>query len=109
MLNRDLIFSEKRSYRIQRHLLFWFFWWVYFGFLHALNPMLGSPNPEMNFFKNLPFSIVESLLLLIPQTIVAYPLIYFVLPRFIFRGKYFPAVLWTLFFVVICVIINTTW
>jgi LytS/YehU family sensor histidine kinase len=69
--------------------------------------MLGTPNPEMNFFNNLPFSIVESLLLLIPQTIVAYPLSYFVLPRFIFREKYFPAVLWTLFFVVICVIINT--
>jgi LytS/YehU family sensor histidine kinase len=69
--------------------------------------MLGTPNPEMNFFKNLPFSIVESLLLLIPQTLVAYPLIYFVLPRYIFPGKYFPAVLWTLFFVFICVLVNT--
>ncbi len=108
MLNRDLIFSEKRSYRIQRHLLFWLTWWLYFGFLHALNPMLNNPgNPQMAFFINLPFSIVESLLLLIPQTVLAYPLMYFVLPRFIFPGKYLRAFLWTLVFLLICVVFNT--
>jgi sensor histidine kinase YesM len=107
MPNSDLIFSNKRSYRIRRHLLFWFIWWIYFGFVHALNPMLGKPNTEFDFFKNLPFTIVESLLMLIPQTVLAYPLIYFVLPRFIFPGKYLKAFLWTLVFLFICVVFNT--
>jgi hypothetical protein len=105
MLNSELIFSRK--YRIQRHLLFWFTWWIYFGFVHALNPMTGQPNPEFHFFKNLPFSIVESLLMLIPQTLIAYPLIYFVLPRFIIPGKYLPAFLWTLVFLFVCAVFNT--
>jgi hypothetical protein len=87
MLNRDLIFSDKPIHRVKRHLLFWFFWWLYFGFVHALNPMLNMPgNPQMAFFRNLPFCIVESLLMLIPQTLLAYPLIYFYLSRQIFPG-----------------------
>ncbi len=108
MLNRDLIFSEKPIRRIQRHVLFWFCWWLYFGFVHAINPMLSSPgNPQIAFFKNLPFCIVESLLFLIPQTALAYPLIYFVLPRFIFPGKYLRAFFWTLVFVAIGVVFST--
>src|SRR5687768_3329121 len=109
MVNRNLLFSEKTSYRLQRHLLFWFTWWLYFGFVHALNPMLGPPGPNTPaaFVHKLPFAIIESLLLLIPQTVLAYPLIYFILPRFIFTAKYLQAVLWTLVFMIICIIFTT--
>lgn len=85
MLNRQLIFSNKWQIRVQRHVLFWLFWWIYFGLLHAVIPM-GSPS--ISYMRNLPFTISESFLLLLPQFLIVYPLLYFVLPRYFFRNKY---------------------
>ncbi len=102
MLNREFIFSEKRSDRIKRHLLFWVFWWLYFGTMHAVLPF----NPELSYFQKLPYSILESILHLIPQILLVYPLLYFVLPRFLLNNKYISAFIWTAVFVVACAIIN---
>jgi len=96
MLNYSLIFSEKRSDRIKRHLLFWGFWWCYFGFLHAAQPF---GRPEISYFRNLPFTISESILLMLPQMALTYPMLYFVLPRFILHDKYLKAFLWTIVFI----------
>ena len=92
------IFSEKRSNRIKRHLFFWIVWGLYFGILHAANPFL---KPEASYFQKTPFALLESLLILIPQIIVAYTTLYFVLPMY-FRDKkilkpiFFGVVVWFL-------------
>jgi len=92
------IFSEKRSNRIKRHLFFWIVWGLYFGILHAANPFL---KPEASYFQRTPFALLESLLILIPQIIVAYTTLYFVLPMY-FRDKkilkpiFFGVVVWFL-------------
>lgn len=103
MLSYSFIFSEKRSDRIRRHLLFWAFWWLYFGSMHALLPF---GKPEISYFNNLPFTIIESFLHLLPQFLLAYPMIYFVLPRFILHNKYGWAVLWTAVFMFLTCVIN---
>ncbi len=104
MTENSFIFSEKKSDRIKRHLLFWFCWWLYFGFVHAASPM---GKPEISYFRNLPFTVSESILLLIPQTLLAYPLMYFVLPRFILPGKYLKAFLWIIVFLFLSVVVNS--
>ena len=104
MINQEFIFSEKRGDRIKRHLLFWACWWLYFGFVHAASPM---GKPEISYFRNLPFTISESFLMLIPQTLLAYPLMYFVLPRFILPAKYMKAFLWIIVFLFLSVVVNT--
>ena len=71
------IFSEKRDDRIKRHLVFWLIWGTYFAFLHAANPVL---KPESSYFQNLPFTLTESILLLIPQMVITYLTLYFILP-----------------------------
>src|SRR5690606_34470242 len=101
---RNFILSERKSDRLKRHLLFWLFWGLYFDFVHAFSPML---NPALGYFSRVPFSIVESFLMLLPQTILVYPLLYFVLPRFVFRDKYLPAVFWTLAFLLVMLVVNT--
>ncbi len=95
-IDNKLIFSIEPKYRIGRHLLFWFCWWLYFALLHAANSFGAK---EIMYFNNLPFTISESLLMMIPQIIMAYPMLYFILPRFFLRKKYFSgfllfAVLW---------------
>lgn len=103
MFNQDFIFSEKRSARIKRHLVFWSFWWLYFGLMHAVQPF---GKPEISYFRNLPFTLLESFLLLIPQTLLAYPMIYFVLPRFILHNKYGWAFFWTVIFMFLSGVVN---
>ena len=64
MLNYSFIFSEKRSDWIKRHLLFWGFWWFYFGMLHAANHLVLH---RSYIFKICPYTITESVLLMLPQ------------------------------------------
>ncbi len=95
-IDNKLIFSDERKYRISRHLLFWSCYWIYFGFLHAANSYGAS---EIMYFNNLPYTLTESLLLLIPQLVIAYPMLYFILPRYFLKKKYvegflFALVLW---------------
>ena len=92
MLNHSLIFSQKRSDRIKRHLLFWGFWWFYFGLLHAANSF-GAP--QIMYFQNLPYTITESVLLILPQIVMVYPILYFILPKYFLKKKYTQGILLT--------------
>ncbi len=84
----SLVFSEKRSDRIKRHLLFWGFWGFYFGMVRELNPMFYK---QTGHFPNLFKSMAEAFLMLLPQAVLVYPLLYFILPRYVFTGKYIRA------------------
>lgn len=95
----SFIFSEKRSDRIKRHVVFWLVWWLYYGMLHAANPF---GRPEIMYFRNIPFTFLESLLQLIPQLVLAYSLLYFVLPHFALKKKYFLAILFALIIWFLC-------
>ena len=95
----NFIFSEKRSDRVMRHVVFWLAWWFYFAILHAANPF---GKPEIMYFRNIPFTFIESFLLLIPQFILSYSLLFFVLPHFALKRKYLLAILFTLIIWFIC-------
>jgi hypothetical protein len=93
----SLVFSNKRSYRISRHVFFWLGWISYFtteaslrrvpvhglsiGILSSLTEVLASTPIDMSF---------------------CYAIIYFLFPRFLFRGMYVRMVLLWFFFAVIC-------
>lgn len=102
MITREFIFSNKISYRIKRHLAFWTCWWLFFTVLHSAQPFNG----KIAYFSNLPFTTTESFLLLIPHIILTSYLIYFVLPHFLLRYKYWQAVAWTIPFLLVCLVIN---
>src|SRR5690606_39025004 len=85
------IFSEERKVRIMRHLLFWILWTLYFAILHAANPFL---EPQSSYFKKTEFTTVESLLFMIPQIIVAYLVLYFILPMYTQKGKIVQPIIW---------------
>jgi sensor histidine kinase YesM len=86
--NNKFIFSDERKYRIQRHLLFWGFWGFYFGMVRELNPRFYK---ETGHFPNLPQTMAEAFIMLLPQAILVYPLLYFILPRYVFTAKYIKA------------------
>ena len=79
---RELVYSNKWSIRLMRHFLFWFCWWVYFALLHAANPF---GKPEISYFRNLPFTITESVFHMFPQMIITYVILYVAFPLFMKR------------------------
>ena len=96
MLSREFIFSEKKSDRIKRHLLFWFCFLIFNTFL--LN-LIGNHKPGERLLPKIPFSALKAFQDLIPQIFLAYVLIGFILPKFILKNRYVLSFLWFIFFV----------
>lgn len=102
-IDNRLIFSDERKYRIKRHLLFWGFWGFYFGMVRELNPRFLKDHGH---FPNLIQSMAEAFLMLLPQAVLVYPLLYFILPRYVFNGKYIKASLWVFVFLLLTISIS---
>lgn len=84
MQQYPLIFSDEKKYRIRRHLLFWTFWWVFFGFLYAFIPV-RHPVPV---YQKLVGSFADALCYLPAHMFLSYSLMYWVIPRLLLKGKY---------------------
>ena len=92
---RELLLSDAWRYRLGRHFFFWLFWGGFFSVTRTLNPFVYMNTGKFpDYFK----SLAETFFFLLPQTFLIYPVIYFVLPFFVFKNKYFPAILWFIFF-----------
>jgi len=100
---KEFLFSEKRSVWFLRHLAFWAFWGFYFGITRFLSPArwltTGSFPP---FFK----TMGEAYSWLAPQAFLVYPLIYFVLPRYVFRDKYLGGFIFSIIFLLLSVSVH---
>ena len=88
MVNNKFIFSNEKKYRFSRHLLFWTAWAIWFFLARELNPLSFQKNGH---FPNTIKVAIETLIFLLPQPILVYTLLYFILPRYVFTSKYFKA------------------
>jgi sensor histidine kinase YesM len=94
MDQQQFIFSDERKYRLRRHLFFWLCWWIFFGILYSYTAKVSLlPN-----FKRLPFAMLDALVFLIPHMFLSYSLMYYVIPKFVFIGRYLKAGILVLFF-----------
>lgn len=94
------IFSNDLKHRLQRHLAFWVFWWLFQGFLYSF---LGF-RPTYNYWWYLLDTTIESLAFIPVHIFLAYSLNYFVLPRYLLKQKYWQTGFWVivLFFITAC-------
>ncbi len=88
------IFSDDSKYRILRHAAFWFFWWLFQGVLYSFLPSRTILTTPFIYWDHLFIALLESLLYLPSHIFLAYSLMYFVIPRFIIKGKYSIAAVW---------------
>jgi len=98
------IFSDKRKYRIRRHLAFWIFWWIFQGFLYSFLAI----NSANAYFLRLPLSMLESLIYMIGHIFLAYSLMYLVIPRYLLRQRYWETAIWTFVFFLLTALISST-
>lgn len=88
------IFSNELKYRLRRHIAFWLFWWVFQGILYSF---LGLSKGS-NYWWYLLDSMIESAIFISVHIFLAYSLIYFVIPRFLLKQKYWQTALLVMFF-----------
>jgi len=91
MQQHPFIFSDRPKYRLQRHLLFWGFWWLFQGFLYSFVPAASSDI----YWESLQVSMIESFIFMLSHLFLAYSLMYFVIPRFLLTQRYRATALWT--------------
>lgn len=92
---KEFILSDKKEYRLWRHVCFWLLWGGYFSLTRYLNPVAYMATGRFpDFFK----SIAETFFFLLPQTFLVYPVLYFVLPYYVFKHKYIKGILWFILF-----------
>ena len=103
MQKYPFIFSNEWKYRVRRHLAFWLFWGVFQGFLYSFI----ASNSVFGYVKQLPLSILESFIFLIAHIFLAYSLMYFVIPRFLLKQKYWQTAIWTLACFIITAFVST--
>jgi sensor histidine kinase YesM len=75
------VLSDQLPYRVGRHVLFWVVCWLFMGFIY------GFYYIEQN-KRDFSISYTESFLFLPQHMLLSYGIIYFVLPRYIFKSKY---------------------
>jgi len=93
MTVNPLIFSNNPRYRIARHSLFWLLWILYYTIFSAL-----YWKDQFPFNKRFFSSLVEVSLSTPLDMLFCYSIIYFLLPKFLFRGRYLQMILvWLLF------------
>ena len=86
------IFSDERKYRIRRHLAFWTFWWITQGVLYSVIGYTGEPAYPLRLAN----STVESLFYMIAHIALSYALMYFVIPQYLLKQKYWLTGMWVL-------------
>ncbi|MEJ7829886.1 MAG: histidine kinase [Segetibacter sp.] len=82
METSQFIFSDK--YRLERHILFWFSWWLFCSFLYSFTP---APLPPA-FKTRLLISSLEAVVFLVAHVFLSYSLMYFVVPKLLFKSRY---------------------
>ena len=88
-----LIFSNNPRYRITRHVLFWLSWTLYFTIFMTLSWM-----EKYLFGKSFLASLPEEILPMPMDIIFCYSVIYFLIPRYLSKGKYIQMLSWWLLF-----------
>ena len=101
MKTYDLIFSNRLQLRLLRHLLFWIAWWIFFEFTYFMpvywylgwnTQTVPAPVVERGYLSFYLLVLSNTFLAVIIHVFFTYMLIYFLMPRWLVKGKYFTFV-----------------
>jgi len=100
---KEFLFSEKRSVWLLRHLAFWATWGFYFGITRWFSPARWLTTGQLPPFFD---TMGQAYSWLAPQAFLVYPLIYFVLPRYVFQGRYLGGFIFSIIFLLLSVAVH---
>src|SRR5215204_1763775 len=100
----SFIFSEKKTHRFRRHLVFWLLWWVYFIVTYFYYLQTGLQKIEFESW-NFPF-FIKSILLLSIHITACYYFINYLMPQYLFKSKYMVMVMHILLLGILILVIS---
>jgi len=100
MAVNSLVFSNNRRYRIARHTLFWMLWIIYYTVFNMVYWQGKYP-----FSTTLGESLVEVGLSTPLDMVFCYSIIYYLIPRFLYKGHYIQMVLLWMLFTILFILI----
>lgn len=92
----NLVLSDDLGSRIGRHTLFWVIAWAFQGFIYGFFFVADDPT-----YLTFAISFTESLMYLPQHMFLSYSIIYFVLPTYIFKGRYWTGIVFIFGLIVI--------
>jgi sensor histidine kinase YesM len=95
-----LVLSDQIKDRVSRHVLFWLACWVFQGFLYGF---IYSADSWIQVFT---ISFAESFFFLPQHIFLSYSIIYFVLPQYFFKEKYWSGVAFVLLVIFISAVFS---
>lgn len=102
MKQYPFIFSNLWRYRLARHGIFWFCWWVFCSIIYAYIPIDENLPPYVRFL----ISTVEALIFLPIHIFIAYSLVYLVVPHFLIEQRYVASAFAVVFLFIITGVLN---
>ncbi|CAA9217944.1 MAG: hypothetical protein AVDCRST_MAG95-400 [uncultured Adhaeribacter sp.] len=91
--NSDFIFSDESRHRLARHVTFWLTCAVFFTIVYGSKPF-GSDIPFQHVYvTSYQLALVEAIAFLPIHMTLSYALMYWLIPRFLMRGRYFDFLL----------------
>ncbi len=100
MTVNPLVFSNNRRYRLARHALFWLLWIIYYTVFNITYWQGKYP-----FGRTFGASLVEVSLGTPLDMVFCYSIIYFLLPKFLYKGRYIQLILLWMSFTVAFIIL----
>ncbi|CCH57079.1 Inner membrane protein yehU [Fibrisoma limi BUZ 3] len=110
LLTKEFVFSNQPRQRLARHGLFWFVFWVFSFLIYGTRPaqywhLVYGEDLLKALLKGWLVAAVDALLYLPSHMTLTYATMYIILPLFVFRGKYFQAVLGVIIFMVLSAVV----
>jgi Histidine kinase len=93
----SFVYSNNIKYRLSRHIVFWLAWISYFITIYVLRPGAYS----IGFSSFLAYTILETFVVMSIDIIFCYTVMYFLVPRYLIKGRYFLFVLLLVVFILL--------
>jgi sensor histidine kinase YesM len=103
MRQYPFIFSTDLKYRLQRHLLFWFSWWLFCTFLYSFTHV---PKIPVSYLTRVQHTGIEAFFYLFAHVFLAYTLMYVVVPKYLVKKRYVQSLIITVFLVFMTALIS---
>ena len=102
MEQHPFIFSNKLNFRLARHVIFWFCWWIFCSILYSYLPTPEVIPPVTRYL----ISITEALIFLPVHMFVAYCMMYLLVPYLLIKGHYIYCIIGLCFLFLITGVLN---
>ncbi|GAB3490401.1 histidine kinase [Spirosoma knui] len=110
--NKEFVFSNKPRYRLARHGLFWLAWTLFFAITYSFLPagylIRTGIAPALALLKGVVVAAIDAMLFMPAHMLLTYSIMYWLMPRFLFKGRYGWVIVHLLLIIVMAALFSAT-